>query len=193
MDRYRGYYYSRPIETPLYPTMDTSFHDYQESGNWPLPLILLSAFGVATTATALSVMTRSSFWLGLVTALGLFGVKLYFLLRFRSQPRYEQTEASRRDKVFGYVILAVILIVLSAFGLYGSGDVNGADATSQGQVINTEGSFLSFLQATLSKDTWALVCWVAAASIEIIIFFVSRNRREYEQRVRVSRAMYDRG
>jgi hypothetical protein len=74
---------------------------------------------------------------------------------------------------------------MNAFGLYELGAVGVAAKVSLGQVINSEGSFMGFLHATLSKDIHAVICWIAASFIEVIVFLVSRNRRKYEYRARV--------
>jgi hypothetical protein len=175
---HRDYRYWYPEGTPAYPTAGTPFYPH-ESGLGPLPIILLAAFGIATAANGLSMVMGSPFLLYLVIALGLYGFKLYFLLRY--QPRFAQTVDSRRDKVFGYVILAIILFILSAFGLYGFGSVSSADTISSTQATLSNGSFLLFLKATFSKETYAIVCWIVVAVIEvIIIILVLRDHREYE-------------
>ena len=168
--RYCGYHYSHPVGSPVHPC---------KSGLGALPLILLCAFGIAAAANGLGLMMGVSFLPALIISLVFYGFKLYFLLRH--QPRYEQTVDSRRDKVFGYVILAAILLVLSAYGLYSFGGINHAVTTIADQALHTSEGFIGFFEATISKDTHAIVCWIASAVAEIIIIIIAlRDHREYD-------------
>jgi len=175
---YRDNRYRHSAETPLYTSEDPPFYSHG-AGLRPLPLILLSAFGIAAAAHGIGMMMGLPFLFDLIVALGLYGYKLYFLLCHQS--RYGQPAANRRDKMFGYVILTVILLVLSAFGLYGFGVVGHATMIAPTQALYGNDGFMSFIEATLSKDTYAIVCWIVAAVIEvIIIILVLRDRRDYE-------------
>jgi hypothetical protein len=150
-----------------------------DSGLGPLPIILLSAFGVAATANGMSLMMEMPSLFSLFTAVVLQGFKLYFLLRY--EPRGEQTVGGRRDKNFGYAILAIILFTLTAYGLFGLSRVTGGGTIIQDQTIHDSITFLSFIKATLAKGTAAIVCWIVAAVIEVIsLIIVMRDHREYE-------------
>lgn len=167
--RYPASLFPPPAVDPYYP---------HESGLEPLPLILLSAFGIATAANGLSLLTGGPFLAALMLALGFCGFKLYFLLRH--QPRHEQTVDGRRDKVLGYLILTAILFVLSAYGLYGFGGIEAA-AISAGKAAHNAAGLMGFLEATVSKGVYAIVCWIVAAITEaIIVIIVWRDHREHE-------------
>jgi hypothetical protein len=172
----RNYRYRHPASLFSPPAIDPFYP--HESGLEPLPLILLSAFGIATAANGLSLLTGAPFLIALMLALGFCGSKLYFLLRH--EPRHEQTVDGRRDKVLAYLILAAILFVLSAYGLYGFGGA-GAAAISAGKAAHSAAGLMGFLAATVSKGVYAIVCWIAAAITEaVIVIIVWRDHREYE-------------
>jgi len=168
--RPRGYRSWQPIEQPPYQ---------YDSGLKHLPIILLSAFSIATAANGISLMIEAPFVLGLLASVLLSGLKLYFLLRYDS--RYEQRVANRRDKVLGYVVLAILLAVLSAFGLYGLAGVSGQGAFTAGGMANNGITMMTFFRATLAKHTYAIVCWLVAAVIEVIVLMiVMRDHQEIE-------------
>jgi Ni,Fe-hydrogenase I cytochrome b subunit len=158
--------------------MDAPVYHY-DSGLRHLPIILLSAFGIATTANGISLMSGASFLFGLVASVGLSGLKLYFLLRY--EPRYEQRVPNRRDKVLGYVVLVILLAILSAFGLYGLGSISNLAALTASEATNNGITLMAFFRATLAKNTYAIVCWLAAVVIEVIVLIiVMRDHHEYE-------------
>lgn len=166
----RGYRSWQPMDTPPYR---------YDSGLKHLPIILLSAFAIATTANGISLMVGAPFILGLLVSVGLSGLKLYFLLRYDS--RYEQKVANRRDKVLGYVMLAILLAVLSAFGLYGLAGVSGQAALTAGDTTNNGITLMTFFKATQAKNTYAIVCWLVATIVEVIVLIiVMRDHQEIE-------------
>ncbi|MCG3145299.1 MAG: hypothetical protein HONDAALG_02874 [Gammaproteobacteria bacterium] len=163
--RRRWYSHWQPPETQIY--------NY-DSGLGNLPIILLSAFGIAITANGISLMTGASFLFGLLVSLTLSGLKLYFLLRY--EPRYEQRVPNRRDKVLGYVILVILLAVTSAFGLYGLGNIGNLAALTP----NDDISLMTFFNATRAKDTYAIICWFVTLVVEMIVFMIAaRDHQEY--------------
>lgn len=167
---HRGYHHWQPMDAPVY---------HYDSGLKNLPIILLSAFGIATTANGISLMIGASFLFGLLVSVGLSGLKLYFLLRY--EPRYEQRVANRRDKVLGYVILVILLAILTAFGLYGLGSVGNLAALTSSEATNNGITLMIFFKATLAKNTYAIVCWLVAIVIEVIVvIIVMRDHHEYE-------------
>jgi hypothetical protein len=166
----RGYRSWQPVEPPPYR---------YDSGLRHLPIILLSAFAIATTANGISLMIGAPFILGLLASVALSGLKLYFLLRYDS--RYEQRVASRRDKVLGYVLLAILLAILSAFGLYGLAGVSGQAAHTAADATNNGITLMNFFKATRAKDTYAIVCWLVAVVVEVIVLIiVMRDHQEIE-------------
>jgi hypothetical protein len=175
--RHDNYHWRLGVPPHYYPA--GSPHYPHDTGLGPLPLILIAAFGIAATANGIGMMTGLSFLFSLLVAVGLHGFKLYFLLRY--QPSYERSIGSRRDKVFGYLTLAFILLILTAFGLNGLGSVRGTDVNIALQTLGSIGSFRGFLNLTLAKNTYAVVCWIVAAVIEIIIIIIAlRDRRGSE-------------
>lgn len=166
----RGHRYWQPMEAPLY---------YYDSGLKHLPIILLSAFAIGTTANGISLTMGASFLFGLLISVVVSGLKLYFLLRY--EPRYEQRVPNRRDKVLGYVILVILLAILSAFGLYGQSGVNGLSTLTAAEATSNGITLMVFFRATLAKSTSAITCWFVAIVVEaIILIIVMRDHREYE-------------
>jgi len=167
---HRDHRHWQSMDAPVY---------YYDSGLRHLPVILLSAFSVATTANGISLMAGASFLFGLLVSLGLSGLKLYFLLRY--EPRYEQRVANRRDKVLGYVILVILLAIAAAFGLYGLGRVGNLAALTASEPANNGVTLMTFFKATQAKNTYAIICWLVALVIEVIVLiFVVRDHQEYE-------------
>ena len=164
--RYRSW---QPVEPPPY---------IYDTGLKHLPIILLSAFGVATAANGVSLTVDTRFVVGLLVSVMLSGVRLYYLLRY--DPRHEQRVPNKRDKVIGYVMFAALLIVLSAFGLYGLVIVSGQAASAGCTAINGI-TMMTFFKATWAKQTCAIVCWLAPIVIEVIIkIIVWRDHQELE-------------
>ncbi|MCI0401188.1 MAG: hypothetical protein L0Z68_07810 [Gammaproteobacteria bacterium] len=168
--RRRGYRSWQPMDVPPY---------HYDSGLKHLPIILLSAFAIATTANGISLMIGAPFLMGLLVSVGLSGLKLYFLLRY--EPRYEQRVPNRRDKVLGYAILVMLLAILSAFGLNGLGSAGNLITLTAGDTTYNGITLMAFFKSTLAKNTYAIVCWLVAIIIEVIILiFVIRDHQEFE-------------
>ena len=167
---YRGYRREQPAEEPVY---------HYDSGLRHLPIILLSSFGIATTASGLSLMIGASFIFGLLVSVTLSGMKLYFLLRY--EPRHVQRVANRRDKVLGYVIFGIALATVAAFGLYGLGSLSNLAALATSTTTNNSITLMTFFRETWAKNTYAIVCWFIALIVEVIILIiVVRDHLEYE-------------
>jgi Ni,Fe-hydrogenase I cytochrome b subunit len=152
---------------------------HYDSGLKHLPLILLSAFATSITANGISLMMGASFLVGLTGSVVLSGLKLYFLLRY--EPRYEQRVPNRRDKVLGYVALAILLAILGAFGLYGQISASAPTAPHTIEAAGNGVTLMAFFKATLAKSTAAISCWFLAIVVEaIVLIIVTRDHREYE-------------
>ena len=89
--------------------------------------------------------------------------------------------ANNRDKVIGYFACAALLFLLSAFGLYGLAGVSGQSAGAAGCAANNGITMMAFLRATAAKQTYAIVCWIVAVFIEVIVkIIVWRDHQEIE-------------
>jgi len=144
-----------------------------------LPIILLSAFAVAIAANGISLMLDAPFVVGLGISVILSGVRLYYLLRYDS--RQEQRVANNRDKIIGYFACAALLFLLSAFGLYGLAGVSGRAMGAAGCAANNGITMMTFFRATAAEQPYAIVCWIVALVIEVIVrIIVWRDHQEIE-------------
>lgn len=142
---------------PYWPSAGPPLH-LHEAGLGTLPITLLSAFAVANVANAIGLMTGISFLFGLLIALALYGFKLHYQLR--PLWLYEDPRERAGDPT---PVLAILLGILVAHGLYGFG------------AAGIERSLLDFFRATYAKDTYAIACWLIAGSLETIIFILARR------------------
>src|SRR5262245_26036113 len=80
-----------------------------------LLIVLLSTFGIASSAYGFSVLTGLPFLIGVIVAVLLYATKMYFI---RHQPLHEQMMSSGWDRVVGYLVTAFFYVALAAYGLY---------------------------------------------------------------------------
>lgn len=212
--------YWRPLGPPPVPW---------EPRRHSISVMMLSAFGIASVANALTIITGVPFLVSLIVAIILKGVMLRAL---RPAAISELTINGEREIRMSYFILATIFIAMSACGLYWFGraaseqianrsqsphgaasptlpvmrrlkrkeqndapsqwrltsegeDASSADdERSEDSPLKTVGQFESlrgFVEATFATETAAIVWWIVAFVIELLIYVLTRaDHLDYE-------------